>query len=134
MSESKIARVYATALYQAAKEEGRVEQVRSDLGEFVQAIDSSPELKQLLAAEEITDFKKTQVLMELTEGGDELMRNLLRVMVDKNRENETPGHLSGVCRTGGAGAGSGACRGSVGGAHTRGSAAGAQEQDRDFAE
>ena len=90
MSESKIARVYATALYQAAREEGRVEQVRRDLGEFVQAIESSAELRHLLAAEEITDLKKTEVLMELTEGGDELMRNLLRLMVDKNRENEIP--------------------------------------------
>jgi F-type H+-transporting ATPase subunit delta len=88
VSEGKIARVYATALYQAAQQEGRVQQVRSDLGEFAQAIESSPELRQLLAAEEITDLKKTQVLMELTEGGDELMRNLLRLMVDKNRENE----------------------------------------------
>jgi F-type H+-transporting ATPase subunit delta len=90
VSESKIARVYATALYQAADEAGRVEQVRRDLDGFVQAIDSSPELKQLLSAEEITDIKKIEVLMELTEGGDELMRNLLRVMVDKSRETEVP--------------------------------------------
>jgi F-type H+-transporting ATPase subunit delta len=90
VSENKVARVYATALYQAAREAGRVEQVRSDLGEFVQAIDASPGLRQLLSAEEITDLKKTEVLLELTEGGDELMRNLLRLMVDKNRENEVP--------------------------------------------
>ena len=88
MRDTKIARVYATALYQAARDEGRVEQVRRDLGEFVQAIDSSPELRSLLAAEEITDLKKTEVLMEITEGGDELMRNLLRLMVDKGREND----------------------------------------------
>ncbi|OFW60798.1 MAG: ATP synthase F1 subunit delta [Actinobacteria bacterium RBG_16_64_13] len=94
MSEGKIARVYATALYQAAREEGRVEQVRRDLGEFVQAMGSSPELRQLLVAEEIADVRKTQVLLELTEGGDELMRNLLRLMVDKKRESE----LAGVFR------------------------------------
>jgi F-type H+-transporting ATPase subunit delta len=88
--ETKVARVYATALYQAANEAGRVDKVRSDLGEFVQAIDSSPELKTLLAAEQITDLKKTEVLMDLTEGGDELVRNLLRVMVDKSRETEVP--------------------------------------------
>ena len=41
MSENKVARVYATALYEAAQEAGRVEQVRRDLGEFVQAMDSS---------------------------------------------------------------------------------------------
>jgi F-type H+-transporting ATPase subunit delta len=90
VSESKIARVYATALYQAAEEAGRVAQVRIDLGEFAQAVDSSAELRRLLMAEEISDLKKTQVLMDLTEGGDELMRNLLRLMVDKNRESELP--------------------------------------------
>lgn len=88
MSENRVARVYATALYQAAQEAGRVDQVRLDLEEFVQAIATSTELGQLLATEDITDSKKTEVLMELTEGGDELMRNLLRLMVDKNRENE----------------------------------------------
>ena len=90
MSENKIARVYATALYEAATEEGLVEEVRRDLGEFVQALDSSAELRQLLLAEEISDARKTQVLMELTEGGSELMRNLIRLMVDKSREHEVP--------------------------------------------
>jgi len=90
VSESKIARVYGTALYEAAKEDGRIEQVRRDLGEFVRAVAASPELETLLAAEEISDRQKTDVLMELTEGGDELMRNLLRVMVDKGREQEVP--------------------------------------------
>jgi F-type H+-transporting ATPase subunit delta len=88
MSEGKVARVYGTALYEAAEEEGRIEAVRRDLGEFVQALESSAELRQFLSAEEISDLRKTEVLMELTEGGDELVRNLLRLMVDKNRESE----------------------------------------------
>lgn len=88
MSESRVARVYATALYQAAEEAGRVEQVRRDLGQFAEAIEASIELRQLLAAEEVSDSKKTEVLMDLTEGGEELMRNLLRLMVEKSREQE----------------------------------------------
>ena len=88
MSEGKIAKVYATALYEAADEEGRVEQVQRDLGEFVQALDSSAELAQFIVSEETPDARKTEVLMELTEGGDELMRNLLRLLVEKNREGE----------------------------------------------
>ncbi len=90
MSEGKIARVYATALYQAAAEAGRVEAVRRDLGEFVQAVETSAELHQLLVAEEVSDARKTEVLLELTEGGDEFMRNLLRLVVDKKRESELP--------------------------------------------
>lgn len=99
MGENKIARVYATALYEAAVEEGRVEQVGRDLGEIVQAMDASPELRQFLVAEEINDSRKTQVLMELTEGGDELVRNFLRLLVDKNREGElTAVHRAFVSR------------------------------------
>ncbi|NLO26793.1 MAG: ATP synthase F1 subunit delta [Actinobacteria bacterium] len=91
MSEGKIARVYANALYEAADEEGRVEEVRRDLGEFVAAVEDSAELRRFLVAEEIPDARKSRVLMELTEGGDKLMRNLLRLLVDKSRESELEG-------------------------------------------
>jgi ATP synthase F1 delta subunit len=87
-SEGKIARVYATALYQAAEEGGRIAEVRRDLGEFVAALESSDELRRFLVADEVSDAQKKGVLLELTEGGDELMRNFLRLMVDKNRESE----------------------------------------------
>ena len=88
MSQSKVSRVYATALYEAALEEGRVDAVRKDLGAFVAALDESPELRQFVVAEEISDLHKKQVLDELTEGGDELVRNLLRLVVDKSRESD----------------------------------------------
>ncbi len=88
MSQSKISRVYAAALYQASLEEGRVEAVRKDLGAFVEAIEASSDLRQFLIAEEISDNQKKRVLLELTEGGDELVRNLLRLVVDKSRESE----------------------------------------------
>jgi F-type H+-transporting ATPase subunit delta len=88
LSQSKVSRVYAGALYEAAQEEGRVNEVRRDLGAFVSALEESPELRQFLVAEEISDHQKKQVLDELTEGGDELVRNLLRLLVDKSRESE----------------------------------------------
>ncbi len=91
MSESKIARVYAAALYQAAEEEGRVERVRHDLAEFVKATESSSTLRRFFVAEEILDVRKKEALLELTEGGDELVRNFLRLLVDKNRETELEG-------------------------------------------
>jgi F-type H+-transporting ATPase subunit delta len=91
VSESKIARVYATALYEAAKEAGRTEQVRNDLGAFVQAAEASEELRHLLVTEELSDPKKKEILLELTEGGDEMVRNLLRIVVDKSREDDVAG-------------------------------------------
>ena len=89
MSESKIARVYATALYEAAAEEGRVEQVRRDLGEFVQAVEvvrRAPAVPR--GRGDLRRPQEDEVLLELTEGGDELVRNLLRLLVDKSRETE----------------------------------------------
>ena len=91
MSENKIARVYATALYEAAAEAGRVDAVRGDLGEFARAVADSDELRQLLVTEEISDTKKKEILLELTQGGDEFVRNLLCLLVDKSRESEIAG-------------------------------------------
>ena len=75
MSQSKISRVYATALYEAADEEGRVDAVRRDLGSFVEAMKGSPDLRHFLVAEGIPDHQKKQALLDLTDGGDELVRN-----------------------------------------------------------
>jgi F-type H+-transporting ATPase subunit delta len=95
LNQSKIARVYATALYEAATDEGRVEQVRADLGAFAEAVAGSAELRQFLVAEETSDVRKKDALMELTEGADELVRNLLRLLVDKSRESELAGVHAG---------------------------------------
>jgi F-type H+-transporting ATPase subunit delta len=86
VNEGRIARVYATALYRAAEEEGRVAEVHRDLGEFIEAIQSSEDLRRFLVAEEVSDSRKKEVLLELTAGGEELVRNLLQLMVDKSRE------------------------------------------------
>jgi F-type H+-transporting ATPase subunit delta len=91
VSESKVARVYAAALYEAAKDADRTAEVRRDLDEFVRAAEASSELRQLLVTEEISDVKKKEVLLELTEGADEMVQNLLRILVDKSRESELAG-------------------------------------------
>lgn len=65
-----------------------MEAVQRDLGAFVEAVQSSEELQQFLVAEEISDAKKKIVLADLTEGGEEMVRNLLYLLVDKRREAE----------------------------------------------
>ena len=86
MSDAKIARVYAEALYVAASEVGRVDSVRRDLTEFTDALRSVPSLQVLLVDENVSEEQKHRVLLELTTGGDELLRNFLRLLVDKGRE------------------------------------------------
>jgi F-type H+-transporting ATPase subunit delta len=78
-------RVYARALVDAAKEQGRLAEVHRDLGDFVAAVNDVPELAALLENPEIDRSAKTSVLEELLAGGDELVRNFLMLLVEKGR-------------------------------------------------
>lgn len=86
MSETKIARVYAGALFEAAVESDAVEAVSRDLGAFVEAVSTSPELRAYLLDEAAGPESKKAVVMTLTEGGDPLVRNFLGLVIEKGRE------------------------------------------------
>src|SRR5665811_1671510 len=86
-SQTRIARVYAGALYEAAVDAGKVDEVRGDLTAFVDALAQSAELRAFLLNERLPGEEKKQALMQMTEGGEALVRNFLRVLVDKHRES-----------------------------------------------
>jgi F-type H+-transporting ATPase subunit delta len=81
-------RIYARALLDAAKEQGRLQQVHEDLGDFVAAVRDVPELRALLENPEIDHRAKQAALGELLGGGEELVRNFLLVIVEKGRAAE----------------------------------------------
>jgi F-type H+-transporting ATPase subunit delta len=81
-------RMYARALFAAADEAGRIDEVERDLGGFADAVDASPELAAFLANPQIDPAAKSDVLEQLSEGADELVRNVLRVTADKGRAGE----------------------------------------------
>ena len=81
-------RIYARALFDAAKQQGRVREVHEDLGDFMAAARDVPELRALLENPEIDHRAKQAVLGELLAGGDELVRNFLLVTVEKGRAAE----------------------------------------------
>jgi len=87
VSETKIARVYAGALYEAATETDRLEPVLRDLTAFVDAVEAVAELQAVFLDEKLPVEEKKRLLMELTDGGEELVRNFLRILVDKGRES-----------------------------------------------
>jgi F-type H+-transporting ATPase subunit delta len=86
LSDTGIARVYARALYEAAAEAGSVQQVGDDLTAFVGALASSSELRAVFLSGEISVEQKKSVVVALLEGADPLVRNFLKVIIDKNRE------------------------------------------------
>jgi F-type H+-transporting ATPase subunit delta len=81
-------RMYARALFEAAERAGRIDAVERDLGAFAGAIESSPELAAFLSNPQIEPAAKSDVLEQLSEGADDLVRNALRLTADKGRAGE----------------------------------------------
>jgi F-type H+-transporting ATPase subunit delta len=77
--------MYARALFEAAKEQGRLARVREELGDFVAAIDQVPELDGLLKNPQLDPRAKAQALEDVLGGADPLVRNFLLLTVEKNR-------------------------------------------------
>ena len=78
-------RIYADALFEAAKENDRLAHVHDELTQFVEAMNEVPELRELLRNPELDTRAKRQVLDDLLGDADELVRNFLRLLVDKHR-------------------------------------------------
>ena len=83
-------RIYASALFEAAQEQGRLAAVREELGDFLAAADSVPELGALLENPEVDSDTKAGVVRDLLAEGDELVRNFLLLVVEKGRAAELP--------------------------------------------
>ena len=81
-------RIYANALFEAAKEKGRLEPVRDDLRAFAEAAQEVPELRALLHNPEIDSDVKRDVLASLLADADELVRNFVLLVVEKQRTDE----------------------------------------------
>ncbi len=84
-------RMYARALFEAAQEKGRVDAVQRDLTAFADAVRASPELAAFLTNPQVDPSAKAAVLEELSEGGDELVRNFLRLIASKGRAGQLAG-------------------------------------------
>jgi F-type H+-transporting ATPase subunit delta len=80
--------MYARALYEAAKDAGRLEAVREELGDFVEAQRQVPELRELLRNPQLDHRLKASALEELLGGEEELVRNFLLLLAEKNRAGE----------------------------------------------
>jgi F-type H+-transporting ATPase subunit delta len=85
---SVVHRTYARALYEVAKEKGRVQEVREELRDFAQSIEEVAELRALLRNPQLQPATKADALDSLLGGADEIFRNFLRVVAEKGRAGE----------------------------------------------
>jgi F-type H+-transporting ATPase subunit delta len=81
-------RMYARALYEAAKDANRVQPVREELEDFVEAQRQVPELRELLRNPQLDQRLKASALEELLGGDEQLVRNFLLLLAEKGRAGE----------------------------------------------
>ena len=77
---------YAGALFEAARERGELEEVLSDLEEFVAALHESEELRLFFYGGQVPERQKRRAIEGLTEGMKTQATNFLKVLVDNGRE------------------------------------------------
>jgi F-type H+-transporting ATPase subunit delta len=80
-----IARTYARALFEAAKENDRLDEIRDELDGFVEALAEVPELRRLISNPELDPAAKADALAAVMKDADELLRNFMRVVAEKGR-------------------------------------------------
>lgn len=80
--------IYAKALFDAAKAQGSVAAVRPEFAGFVEAVESSPELQNLLRNPQIDARAKRAGLDAVFAGSDPVFLNFLRLAADKGRLGE----------------------------------------------
>ncbi|MGH7328379.1 MAG: ATP synthase F1 subunit delta, partial [Polyangiaceae bacterium] len=81
-------RTYARALFDAARDKNRLDIVREELEDIVRALDDVDELDALLENPEIESHVKAGVLDQVLGGADDLVRNFIRLLVEKGRAGE----------------------------------------------
>jgi ATP synthase F1 delta subunit len=80
--------MYARALFEAAREEGSLEEVAAELHALAEATREVPELQAFLRNPQIDPPEKTAVLEQLLAGASQLVRNFVRLAVEKGRAGE----------------------------------------------
>ena len=80
-----VARTYARALFEAARERGRIDEVREELASFLEAVEEVPELRAVILNPELDPPEKAAALEAVLAEADELLRNFVRVVSEKGR-------------------------------------------------
>ncbi len=81
-------RMYARSLFEAALDEGKLDVVHEQLGDFAAAIGQVPELRRVLENPELDPQEKAAVLGEILGDADELVHNFVLLVAEKGRAGE----------------------------------------------
>ena len=81
-------RIYAEALFGAAKDAGRLEQVHEAFTDFAAAMAESPELRAVLRNPQLESSAKSAILADLAGDDEPVFTHFLQVVAEKGRAGE----------------------------------------------
>jgi len=81
----EIARVYAEALFETAREKGKLDEIREQLGEFADALDSNRELATFFFSPYFSSAEKREGIAKAVSGAEPEVVNFLELLAEKHR-------------------------------------------------
>jgi F-type H+-transporting ATPase subunit delta len=88
MSTSAVAKRYALALFQLAKENNQLDQYESDIRAVKKALEENVGFKDLLQSPKLSSEKKKEILKEVFSKTSTYVLNTLMLLSDSHREDE----------------------------------------------
>ena len=81
----ELAQVYARALFEVAREQGKLDLLREQLAQLADALESDRQLAIFFFSPYFSTAEKEQGLERMLEGADENFVNFLRLLIEKHR-------------------------------------------------
>ena len=83
-----IAQVYARSLFEVAREQSKLDDVREQIGQFADALDENPDLRVFFFSPYFSTEEKKDGLHKAVTDGDPTVVNFLELLVEKHRMTE----------------------------------------------
>ena len=81
----EIARVYAGALFAAAKDRGKLDAIHEQLGQFADAIAENRDMQLFLFSPYFSSTEKQEGLRKAIDGAEQALVNFLELLIEKHR-------------------------------------------------
>jgi F-type H+-transporting ATPase subunit delta len=81
----ELAEVYARALFEVALEQGKLDELREQLGQFADALDGNRELAVFFFSPYFSTKEKEDALERVLEGADASFVNFLKLLIENHR-------------------------------------------------
>jgi ATP synthase F1 delta subunit len=81
----KIAQVYARALFEVAREHGKLDEIREQLAQFAAALNEHRELAVFFFSPYFSQQEKQEALERVIQGADPIFINFLNLLIEKHR-------------------------------------------------